>query len=101
MTGQVGRDCTQSTFSFLDRTCTLPPCRSAISFHTQSPVPTSFLRVKNPFQIFRSNAGAVIVPTQTRDRGAIFKGELFAVSVEELERFSYPGAEPMRPTRES
>jgi hypothetical protein len=48
-------------------------------------------RVKNPFQIFRSNAGAVIVPTQTRDRGAIFKGELFAVSVEELERFSYPG----------
>jgi hypothetical protein len=53
-------------FAFLDSTCTLPPCRSAISLHTHnpSPVPTSFLVViewlKNSFEVLRSNPWTIV-----------------------------------------
>ena len=52
---------------FLDCTCTLPPCRSAISLqtHSPSPVPTSFLVVKKGSKIRFRFSGAIPGPSSS------------------------------------
>src|SRR5271154_6420251 len=53
--------------AFFDSTCTLPPCRCAISLHTHNPrpVPTSFLVVKNGSKIRLMFSGAIPGPSSS------------------------------------